>query len=378
MHLTICGMRVGIDSRLPYYRMGGISQYIINLIQALVNLPGEEEYIIFKSRKDSRDYLPSQASERFKTARLWTPSHHRFEKWSLSGELIPHRLDVMHSPDFIPPALGARRLIITIHDLAFLYYPEFLTDESRRYYSEQIRWAVSAADHISVDSEATRIDLVNLLDVNPGKITTIHLAASPVHTAVYDQQSIEATLVEYSLAKGFILCVGTLEPRKNIPMLLRAYHQLIQKRSNPPSLVLVGGKGWLFEEIFQTINDYGLNAHIRHLGALPDVQLAHLYRAAGVLAFPSFYEGFGFPALEAMHAGCPVIVSNRGSLGEIVGNAAIGLDPEDVEGWAEALDLVFSDERLVGRLKEAGFIQAKRFTWAKTARATLDLYRGEA
>lgn len=365
-------MHIGIDCRMPTYRMGGISQYTIYLIEALSRLAGSERYTIFHSRHEGRSFVPD--NPRFSRSDLWTPCHHRLERRGLAVELARHRLDVLHSPDFIPPGGGARRYIITIHDLTFLYYPEFLTTESRRYYAEQIEWAVDAADHISVDSEATRRDLIALLDVPPQKVTTIHLAANLIFAADYAAEVVAATTAELGIGHGFILAVGTLEPRKNLPLLLRAYHRLRREGVAVP-LVLVGGKGWIYEEVFRTIEALDLGDSVHHLSGLSDVQLAHLYRAAGVLAFPSHYEGFGLPALEALHAGCPVVASDRGSLPEVVGDAGLLLPPDDLDGWCNALHRVLTDAELADRLRRAGPRQAERFTWRKTAEATLALYR---
>jgi glycosyltransferase involved in cell wall biosynthesis len=293
----------------------------------------------------------------------------------LAVELARHRLDVLHSPDFIPPAAGARRRIITVHDLTFLYYPEFLTAESRRYYAAQIGWAVEAADHISADSEATRRDLIDLLGVPPSKVTTVPLAANPVYTAAYSPAAVAATAAEFGVDRGFILAVGTLEPRKNLPLLLRAYHRLRAEAGLSVPLALVGGKGWMYDDVFRTIDALGLGDSVRHLTGISDTQLAHLYRAAGVLAFPSHYEGFGLPALEALHAGCPVVASDRGSLPEVVGEAGLLLPPDDVDAWSGALWRVLNDAEAADRLRRAGPPQAAKFTWRKTAEATLALYR---
>lgn len=374
MRLTIRHMQIGIDCRLPTYRMGGISQYTIHLIQALGKLAGDESFTIFHSRKESRSFLPPD-NERFGRRDLWTPCHHRFERQALALELLPHRLDVYHSPDFIPPAAGAKRRVITVHDLTFLFYSEFLTAESRRYYSDQIEWAVAAADHIMADSEATRRDLIDVLGVTPAKVTTVHLAANPVYAVDYSEAAVERTLAEYGLGRGFILFVGTLEPRKNLVTLLRAYDQLRRTSDIDVPLVLVGGKGWIYDEIFQTIESLALTDHVIHLSGVPDEKLARLYRAAGVLAIPSHYEGFGLPALEAMHGGCPVVASTRGSLPEVVGEAAISLEPDDVDAWAGALARVLSDPATAERMRAAGLAQAARFSWDKTAAATLAIYR---
>ena len=372
-------MRVGIDARLPYYRMGGISQYVLNLLPALAALeeqggaPDSHEYMIFQSRKDGRSYRPPSGN--FRQAALWTPCHHRWERWLLGVELLRHGVDVMHSPDFIPPAFGARGRLITVHDLSFLYYPQYLTAESLRYYAGQIEWAVAAADHIAADSEHTRRDLVQRLDVPPDKVTTVYLAAGPVYEQPVARQVVDATLGRYDLPAGFVLFAGTLEPRKNLPTLLRAYSALRQEKGLGVPLVLVGAKGWLHRDIFQEIDTLRLRGSVRHLQDVPDQDLACLYRGAGVLALPSHYEGFGLTPLEAMHCGCPVVVSRRASLPEVVGEAGILLDPDDVEAWTDALATVLFDSERRAAMIIAGRKQASTFNWKKTAVATRRLYR---
>ncbi len=365
-------MHIGIDCRLPFYQMGGISQYTIYLIQALAEIDTQNQYTIFHSRKDDRSYLPKSAT--FHRRNLWTPAHHRLERQALSAELFPHRLDVFHSPDFIPPQRGRWRSVITVHDLNFIFYPELLTAESLRYYRDQIQWAVEKADHISADSHATRQDVIDRLAVPPEKITTVHLAANPLYKNSFPDENIGHTLRQYNLPKGFVLAVGTLEPRKNLPMLVRAYRQMISETAVDVPLVLVGGKGWIYDEIFGTIDALGLSGKVQHLSGVFDEQLAHLYHAAGVLVTPSKYEGFGLPALEAMHCDCPVIVSNIGSLPEVAGEAGILLDPDDETAWADAMTTVLTDSAVREKMAANGRLQAAKFSWRKAAEMTLALY----
>ena len=369
-------MRIGIDCRLPTYQMGGISQSILHLLPALAALDERNEYYLFHSRRESRTFVPA-AAELFSRQDLWTPCHHRLERWTLAAELSRHKLEVFHSPDFIPPLSGARRRIITVHDLNFIYYPQFLTAESKRYYLDQIIWATEEADHIAVDSHATRSDVIDLLAMPPEKVTTIHLAANPLYQQAFSETAVNDTLHKYKLPRGFILFVGTLEPRKNLPMLIRAYAHLRQDNHIDVPLILVGSKGWIYDDIFATIGTLELRQHVRHLSGIFDEELAHLYHAAGVLVTPSFYEGFGLPALEAQHCSCPVVVSNRGSLPEIVGKNGIMLDPEDTGSWVETLALVLTDTDLRKTMIATGHEQAKKFTWEKTARKTLALYQGQ-
>jgi glycosyltransferase involved in cell wall biosynthesis len=177
------------------------------------------------------------------------------------------------------------------------------------------------------------------------------------------------------LEPGYILFVGTLEPRKNVPGLLQAYRQLVDAKATDALLVLVGGKGWLYEEIFERVETLRLAGRVRFLQGVANNDLPALYNAAGVLVAPSFYEGFGLPPLEAMACGTPAVVANRASLPEVVGDAGLLIDPDNVEDIAQAITRVLADERLRARMREDGLAQAACFSWERTARETLNVYR---
>lgn len=359
---------IGIDGRLTYYRVGGISTYIRRLVIALEALDHENSYTVFHSRK-ATDSL----THRFDRAALWTPCHHRLERWALSVELVRFNLALLHSPDFIPPLRGARRHIITVHDLNFLYYPQFLTRESRRYYNDQIERAVRQADHILADSEATRLDLVNLLHVPAEKIT-VHLLGIDESFRRMPPETLADIRRRYDLPPAFVLFVGTFEPRKNIGGLLQAYGLLLRQMPDAPSLVLVGGGGWLFEETRAQVEALPFRDRILWREHVPQPDLPGFYNLASALALPSFYEGFGFPALEAMACGTVPVVSNRSSLPEVVGDVGLQVDPDDHQALADALARVLTDTDWRDTMIRAGLARARTFTWEQTARTARAAY----
>ncbi len=361
--------RLGLDVRLTYYTGGGIAKYIRNLAAALPALAPERAHTHFYRRKHAETFAAGA-----RRVDCWTPAHHRLERWALAAEVLPHRLDLLHSPDFIPPAAGYRRSVITVHDLTFLRYPEFLTAEARRYYNGQIGWAVRRADAISADSQATKADLMELLAVPEDKVTVIPLGLDKEFRPDAPDGADAATLGRLGLTRGYVLLVGTFEPRKNVKGLLRAYAQWRGRSPDAPPLVLVGRAGWLFDETLSEIAKLKLEPHVRRLEELPAADLPAVYRAAGVLVLPSHYEGFGFPVLEAMGCGTPVICADRASLPEIAGDAAVLVDPDHPAALAEALGRVLGDTALRAELTVKGLARAKLYTWERTARETLALY----
>jgi glycosyltransferase involved in cell wall biosynthesis len=367
----MCAARIGIDARILSYRRGGLASYVAHLVPALAAVDRTTTYRILRHR---RDRTRGEAGPNLRRATVWTPSHHPLERWALGLEAARLGLDLLHSPDFIPPAFGARRFVITVHDLTFLYYPQFLSAESRRYYNEQIEWAVERAAHVIADSETTRQDLIRLLAAPPEKITAIHLAADPSFRPL-PAVEVEKGLRRHHLSPAYILFVGTLEPRKNLPGLLSAYRILLDRRETDAPLVFVGQRGWLIDDALAQIGELGLEDRVRFLDDVPDGDLPAIYNGAAVLAAPSFYEGFGLPALEAMACGTPVVVSARGSLPEIVADAGVQVDPDSPEAIAEGLALALHDHGLRARLQRAGLAQAARFSWEETARRTLAVYQ---
>jgi glycosyltransferase involved in cell wall biosynthesis len=364
---------IGIDARLNAYRGGGIAEYTRRLIGALAQLDDETTYRVLEHRWAAGRLVPPDAAN-FRSVTALTPPHHRLERLALGVEVARLRLDLLHSPDFIPPRFGARRTVITVHDLNFLHYPQFQTADSLRYYAGHIRAAVRQADHILADSAATCDDLCRLLDVPAEKIT-VHLLGVDQAFRPLPAAEVEAACARFGLPRGYILFVGTFEPRKNLPGLLEAYYALRQRLPDAPPLVIAGRRGWLYESIFQKAADLGLGKSIRWMENPPDADLPALYNGAAVLALPSFYEGFGFPALEAMACGVPTVVSDRGSLPEVVGDTGLLIDPDQPEALAGALARALTDDAFRARSAQAGLDRARTFTWTQTAQTTLAVYR---
>ena len=366
-------MRIAIDARLVYYQRGGIGQYILHLIEELARLGLGEDYFVLRSRKEPAPLAPG-----FQDMPLWTPPHHRLEQVALPMELALLGIDLLHSPDFIPPFRGHFRRLITVHDLTFLYYPQFLTDASRRYYNDQIARAVRVADHISADSTNTKADLVRLLNVPPEKISVVLLAHDPRYKPL-DATACAPVLERHKLEPGFILFTGTLEPRKNVKGLLTAYRAMRERPSfglsEMPPLVLAGRRGWLYDEIFARIAALKLEGSVHFVENAPNEDLIALYNAAALFVLPSFYEGFGLPVLEAMACGTPVVCSERGSLPEVAGDAALFVNPDDLDGLASAMGRALEDQPLRAQMRSKGLAQAARFSWERTARETLGIYK---
>jgi glycosyltransferase involved in cell wall biosynthesis len=360
--------QIGLDVRLTHYTGGGIARYVRHLAADLPNIAPSFAFTHFYRRGQAETF-----SNLARRVDCWTPAHHRLERLALSAEVWPYRLRLLHSPDFIPPVAGYQQSIITVHDLTFLRYPQFLTPASRRYYNGQIRWAVARAAAISADSDATRADLINLVDVPPAKITVIHLGLEPIYTPTATPGD-SATLQRLELTPGYLLFVGTFEPRKNVEGLLSAYALLRQRVPDAPRLVLVGRRGWLFESSLRRMRELALEPHVSLLVEQVEADLPAIYRGASLFVLLSHYEGFGFTVLEAMGCGVPAVIANRASLPEIAGPAALAVEPDDAEAAADAIYRGLSDSGLRAVLIQRGLERAASFTWDATARATLALY----
>ena len=367
-------MRIGIDARLLYYRRAGIGQYTLRLTEALAaEAPRERIFLLHDWRQ--RGGLPQAPNLRH--VRLYTPSHHRWEHLTLPLELLTLRLDLLHSPDFILPQHRPCAGVITVHDLAFLRFPHLVTPEAARYYG-RIHQAAHSAERVIAVSECTRRDVLELLGVPEERVRLIYEAAGapfrPLELSPDERRDFRG---RHLAAGRFALFVGTIEPRKNLPTLLRAFRRMMDRYPDlepHPRLAIVGEQGWLSEEVFALLQELRLVQEVAFIGPVMPEELVWLYNAARFLAFPSLYEGFGLPPLEAMACGTPVLAGNTSSLPEVVGEAGLLVNPLDEEEVVAALGRLLEDASLRAELGRRGRERAAAFSWERTAQETLRVY----
>ena len=370
-------MHITIDYTSALRQTAGIGRYTRGLVAALAQIDQENEYTLFcAGQAPENQSWPENFSVRVShvPARWLTAGWHRFGI-PVPAERVAGTCDVFHSPDFTLPPLREARGVVTVHDLSFLKLPECADPGLRSYLSRAVPRGVAQAARVLADSENTKHDLVELLNVTPDKVSVVPAGVESSFRPIRDTAKLADVRTRYNLPDWFILSVGTIEPRKNLSRLISAYGQLRRQTGLPHSLVIAGKKGWLYQGIFEQVAREGLSEHVQFPGFVADADLPALYTLADLLAFPSLYEGFGLPPLEAMACGTPVVASNSSSLPEAVGTAALLVDAEDVDGLAEAIARVLCDANLRARLSDMGRAQAVRFTWDGAARRLLDAYR---
>jgi glycosyltransferase involved in cell wall biosynthesis/ribosomal protein S27AE len=366
-------MRIAIDARLNAYRQGGIPQYTRQLMTALAEVARDDTIISLQHRDHQR---PLVVAHNVRRQTVLTPPHHRLEQWTLPLEAMLARPDLLHTPDFIAPRRRPFPAVVTIHDLAFMHYPQILDDAGRAYYS-QVKASALAANAIIAVSEATRQDVAQLLDVPLEQIDVIHEAAAPIYGRIELRPGEVRVLDGTPVAAGtFMLFVSTLEPRKNLPTLLRALRTAIDRAPDAGyRLVVAGSRGWRDEEIFSTVRELHLADHVVFARRVGQYDLRWLYNACRMYINPSLYEGFGLPLLEAMACGAACLAAATSSLPEIGGDAAIYVPPLDAGLWADAIAELWDDEERRAELGRRGRVQAQRFSWLRAARETLQVYR---
>lgn len=370
-------MRIGIDATpLPPNPLGA-GVYIIQLIRALTELRTGNQWVIFAQHSGK--------------AQIETPGMTNVE-WALIPDISPSRrllweqsylpvlvqrmhVEILHSlhytrPLFLPHASS----VVTFHDMTFLLYPQLHTLAKRALFPLAIRMSARLADAIITVSEHTRQDALRLLSLPAERVTAIPLAASSGYQLVSNTAQLEHCKQKYNLPEAYILYVGAIEPRKNLPLLLQAYHHLVAN-GLPVSLVIVGALGWMYAEAMQQIETLSLGNKVHFIGYIPAEDLPMVYNLARVFVYPSLYEGFGLPPLEAMACGTPVITSATSAMIETVGEAGILVNPQEKGSLVNAIRAVCEDNALHEQLSQKGRTQAAKFTWKHTAQETLRVYQ---
>ncbi len=364
-------MRIAIDYTAAVQQRAGIGRYTRELVGALLNLEEAREahrYTLFAAAGGGHTPagdLPPAVRCRFLplsdewAARLW----HRV-RLPIPVETFTGPIDLFYSPDFVlPPTRRRTRTLLTVHDLSFLRYPDHFVPKLVRYLSRVVPESVARADRVLADSEATRADLVELLGTPPEKVEVLYSGVDARFRPEGEPGEQERLRARYGLDRPYVLSVGTLQPRKNYVRLIRAFARLSMSGL---MLVIAGARGWLYEEVLEEATRHG--DRVRILGFVEEEDLPALYRNAVLFVFPSFYEGFGLPVLEAMACGVPVVCSCASSLPEVAGDAALLVDPQDEEGLRGAMGRALEDDSLRREMTARGLARAAAFTWERAAR----------
>jgi glycosyltransferase involved in cell wall biosynthesis len=355
--------------------LSGISRYTLELTRALAALPGGHEVLLLAA--GSTGALTEGNNLRsvplFGCSRL--PG-----LVTLGNVLIPWKarrlqVDIVHDPTGVTPFLfgaGGARTVVTLHDVFAWSCPGHSTAMDTLLYRYWLPHVLPRVDAVITDSQASKTDVIRYLKVPHDKTHVIYGGVSASYRPISVDETAR-TASRYGLPQGYILFVGSIEERKNLRRLLQAYAWLRQRGEERP-LAIVGPRKWKYAHILQTVEELGIGDQVIFTGYVPEEDLPTLYSGADLFVFPSLYEGFGLPPLEAMACGTPVVCSNTSSLPEVVGDAAITVDPYDVKALADAMHRVLSDAALREELRAKGLARAKMFTWEKAARETLAVY----
>jgi glycosyltransferase involved in cell wall biosynthesis len=381
-------MRIAFDYTTGIYPGAGIARYTRSLVRALAELDTANSYALFYAARGLPSPTPETAQAddlfarhpNFRGVPIPLSVRQMFAAWQrlrlpLSVDLFTGRCDIMHSPDFVSPPHRSGADVITVHDLSFLVVPECAELKLAAFLAKTVPAAVRRADRIVAVSHQTKRDLVRLLNTPESKIIVAHNGVDDRFRPISDDAAQQSLRDKLHLPQRFILHVGTLEPRKNLRGLVEAYGILAGRGARAIALVLAGRKGWLYEPILEAAEEVNRGGgNVVFVDYVDDSDLPLLYNMAEVFAYPSLYEGFGLPAAEAMACGTPTLVSSDGALAEVVGDAALAVDPLSPEAIATGLQRLIEDSALRARVAKAGPKQVARFTWRSAAEKVLEVY----
>lgn len=367
-------LHVGLNAQLlssdSGYRNAGVSQYIHWLMTLLPGIASHMRFTAFGG--DAARGYPGWNTCLARTLGSSAIARILWEQTGLPRQSRRERLDLFHSTVYAGPLLSRCPQVVTLHDLSFYLFPHLFPPARRAYLQWITRETTRRAEAVIAVSASTARDAVEILNISPDRVRVIPNGVSP-DLRPPTEAEVTSLRARYTLPEKYVLYLGTLEPRKNLPVLVQAY-ALARRLGVDHALVLAGGKGWYDEPIYTAIKEAGVGEHVRMPGYIPAEDLAALYGGADLFVYPSLYEGFGLPPLEAMACGTPVLVSNVSAVPEVVGSAGVTVNPREPEQIAAEMVALLGDEERRQMLAAAGLERAAGFSWENTARRTATLY----
>jgi len=364
-------MRIAVDARkLHDY---GIGTYVRNILKQLARQDHLNEYVVVCRPEHAG--LSAELGPNFRDVLDGSATYSLAEQVSIPLDLRRNRIDLFHEPHYVLPPLVPCPAVVTIHDCIHLRFPQYLPSRLAHVYARTFLWtATHQADRIITVSEASKRDILQYFNIPPEKIEVIYNGIDERFWIPPPDEDIERVRQRYQLTERFILYAGNIRPHKNLERLIDSFDQLRRAGFDELKLLIIGDEISRYATLRRAVHRHKLHKHVRFFGFVPDHTLAALYRLAAVFVFPSLYEGFGLPPLEAMASGTPVVTSNVSSLPEVVGDAALMVDPYDCEAIAGAIRMLLTDDTLRADLRARGLARAKEFSWAKAAERVREIY----
>ena len=368
-------MRIGINASKVFDVHTGVGRYTSNLCSSILETGSKKDYYFYTPGRIGNTIMTD--IEGTLLEKPGTPIQNNTLRILWEQIVLPiysrkDRLDLFHYTDHALSLLSRKcPIIITVHDIAYIRFPDLLNKARQVYKKYILMESIKRASIIIADSYSTKRDIVEFFGINGKKIKVVHLG---VESRFRPVSNVEEYRLKNKLPSKMILNVGTLEPRKNVVTLMKAFKKLMEKDVDGYKLVIAGDKGWLYEQIFNEVEHSDLKKEILFLGVVKDEDLPMLYNCADIFVYPSLYEGFGLPPLEAMACGIPVITSNTSSLPEVIGDAGIMVDPTDVNSLCEAMHSVLTNKKLWQHMSNKGLERSKLFSWDNTVKQILKIY----
>jgi glycosyltransferase involved in cell wall biosynthesis len=364
-------VRIAIDARK--LRDYGIGTYVRNVLRHLSRIDRDTEYVLLCRERDCG--VAAELGENFRAVAESSPAYSIREQLAVPLDLRREGADLFHAPHYVLPPLTPCRSVVTIHDCIHLQFPEYLPNRLGHVYARSSLWmAAHRSARVLTVSEASKRDILRHFGISPAKVHVIHNAIDEAYGQDPGDDEIGRVRERYQLHDPFVLYAGNIKPHKNLERLIEAFHLLRRGGLDHVKLVIIGDEISKYATLRRAVHRYKLHQHVRFFGFVPDKTLAALYRLAGVFVFPSLYEGFGLPPLEAMASGTPVVTSNVSSLPEVVGDAAVLIDPYDPVAIEQAMRRVLTEPALRDDLRRRGYARVKEFSWERSVRRLRDVY----